>query len=140
MTKNGIKFTIEVDNSNASKRQLAENIPLALDAMGLKGVNLIIWQMRQGYGKPIRQTGDLQRDVQYAVEGNELILGNTLEYSLYVHEGHAGHSVKLKDGNWITLPGGYTKGRPYIRDALFSRNNMEKLITIGDEYLSRGFK
>ena len=140
MTKNGIKFTIEVDNSNASKRQLAENIPLALDAMGLKGVNLIIWQMRQGYGKPIRQTGDLQRDVQYAVEGNELILGNTLDYSLYVHEGHAGHSVKLKDGNWITLPGGYTKGRPYIRDALFSRNNMEKLITIGDEYLSRGFK
>ena len=140
MAKSGFSITVQKDNSEAVLRQLAENIPLALDAMGIKGVNLILWQMRQGYGKPIRQTGDLQRDVQYAVDGNELIWGNTLEYSLYVHEGHAGHSVKLKDGNWITLPGGYTKGRPYMRDALFSRNNMEKLITIGDEYLSRGFK
>lgn len=123
MAKSGFSVTVEKDNSAAVMRQLEGNIPLALDAMGIKGVNLILWQMRQGYGKPIRQTGDLQRDVQYAVEGNELIWGNTLDYSIFVHEG-----TRKMDA------------RHYMRDALFSRNNVEKLITVGDEYLSRGFK
>lgn len=123
MVRSGFHVTVEKDNSAAVMRQLEDNISLALDAMGVKGVNLILWQMRQGYGKPIRQTGDLQRDVQYAVEGNELIWGNTLDYSIFVHEG----TRKMQ-------------ARHYMRDALFSRNNIEKLITIGDTYLSRGFK
>lgn len=123
MAKSGFSITVQKDNSETVLRQLAENIPLALDAMGIKGVNLILWQMRQGYGKPIRQTGDLQRDVQYAVDGNDLIWGNTLDYSIFVHEGTR------------KMP-----ARHYMRDALFSRNNIEKLITIGNAYLSRGFK
>jgi hypothetical protein len=123
VARSGFHVTVEKDNSAAVMRHLDGNISLALDAMGVKGVNLILWQMRQGYGKPIRQTGDLQRDVQYAVEGNELIWGNTLDYSIFVHEG----TRKMQ-------------ARHYMRDALFSRNNIEKLITIGDTYLSRGFK
>lgn len=123
MAKSGFTVTVQKDNSEAVMRQLEGNIPLALDAMGIKGVNLILRQMRQGYGKPIRQTGDLQRDVQYAVDGNDLIWGNTLDYSIFVHEG----TRKMQ-------------ARHYMRDALFSRNNIEKLITIGNAYLSRGFK
>lgn len=123
MAKSGFTVTVQKDNSEAVMRQLEGNIPLALDAMGIKGVNLILRQMRQGYGKPIRKTGDLQRDVQYAVDGNDLIWGNTLDYSIFVHEG----TRKMQ-------------ARHYMRDALFSRNNIEKLITVGDEYLSRGFK
>ena len=123
MARSGFSITVQRDNSEAVLRQLAENIPLSLDAMGIKGVNLILRQMNQGYGKPIRQTGDLQRDVQYAVDGNDLIWGNTLDYSIFVHEGTR------------KMP-----ARHYMRDALFSRNNIEKLITIGNAYLSRGFE
>lgn len=123
MTKNGIKFTIEVDNSNAIKRQLAENIPLALDAMGVAGVGMIVRTMEYGYSKRIRQTGDLQRDVQYAVNGNTLIIGNTLEYGIHVHEG------TRKMG-----------ARPYIRDTLYNRSNGEKMGKVCSAYLSTGIK
>lgn len=130
------------DNSPKVKSQMADNVVRALTAMGIKAVNLILHQMRRGYGKPIRYSGDLQRDVSYDVGrsgDNTVDVGNTLTYGVYVHEGHAGHSVRLKDGSWITMPGGYTKGRPYIRDALTGETAKQQLKKVAEAYLKQGF-
>lgn len=111
---------------------------IALTAMGIKAVNLILYKMRQGYGKPIRQTGDLQRDVTYEInESNDSVeVGNTLEYAPFVHDGHAGHSVYIKDVGWRVLPGGHTPGRPYIRDALTGNDAAEKLRKVAEAYFA----
>ncbi len=103
--------------------------------MGIKAVNLILYRMRQGYGKPIRQTGDLQRDVTYEVnDGNDSVeIGNTLEYAPFVHDGHA---VYIKDVGWRVLPGGHTPGRPYIRDALTGNDAAEKLRKVAEAYFA----
>lgn len=124
MAKSGFTITVEKDNSAEVLRKLAGNVPAALRAIGIKAVNLILWQMRQGYGKPIRQTGDLQRDVHYEVDEEEqaVIVGNNLDYSIYVHEG----TRKME-------------GRPYIRDAIYSRDNVETLLKMGSAYLAQGF-
>jgi hypothetical protein len=130
------------DNSVKVKAQIDANLNLALEAMGIKAVGLIVNQMETGYGKPIRQTGDLQRDVTYEVENSgpgTVDVGNTLHYGKYVHDGHAGHSVKLKDGSWITLPGGHTAGRPYIRDALTGDVAKTQLQTVAADALAQGF-
>lgn len=76
----------------------------ALAAMGQVAVNEIVKQMEHGYYKNIRQTGNLQRDVRYAVENsgpNTVDVGNTLGYSIFVHDG----TVKMQ-------------ARHYIRDTL----------------------
>lgn len=130
------------DNSDKVLAQVESNKKAALNAMGIKAVNLILWQMRQGYGKPIRQTGDLQRDVSYEVENSgegTVDVGNTLKYGIFVHDGHAGHSVKLKSGKWITLPGGHTAGRPYIRDALTGESHKKQLQAAAETPLKKGF-
>ena len=61
-----IEVTIQANFDQVSQTIEARK-KLALTAMGIKAVNLILYRMRQGYGKPIRQTGDLQRDVMYEV-------------------------------------------------------------------------
>ena len=55
------------NNEDKIKAKMASNVSAALEAMGTKAVNLILYQMRHGYGKPIRYTGNLQRDVTYEV-------------------------------------------------------------------------
>ena len=116
-----VEFT---DNSVQVKTRMQGNRAAALQAMGIKAVNLILWQMRQGYGKPIRQTGNLQRDVSYEVhEGTGSVdVGNTLEYAPFVHEG----TYKLK-------------GRPYIRDALTGENHIKQLRKVAEDELKKGF-
>ena len=92
------------DYSHEVKARLEQNVKAALHAIGQKGVELTLGQMESGYGKPIRQTGDLMRDVSYEVDRsgeNTVDVGNTLEYGKYVHDG----TYKMR-------------GRPYIRDAL----------------------
>lgn len=109
------------DNSDRVCSQMRGNVKKALTAMGVEAVHLILNKMKAGYGKPIRQTGDLMRDVSYEVDRsgeNTVDVGNTLEYGKYVHDGHAGHAVYIKNVGWRVLPGGHTPGRPYIRDAL----------------------
>lgn len=59
-----IQFT---DHSDAVKAQLDKNTKAALLVIGQKGVELTLGQMESGYGKPIRQTGDLMRDVHFEV-------------------------------------------------------------------------
>lgn len=113
------------DNSAKVKSQMAANVVRALTAMGIKAVNLILHQMQRGYGKPIRKTGDLQRDVSYDVGrsgDNSVDVGNTLEYGPHVHEG----TYKMK-------------GRPYIRDALTGENAKQQLQKVGEAYLKQGF-
>ena len=114
------------DNSDKVLTQLEGNKKAALNAMGIKAVNLILWQMRQGYGKPIRQTGDLQRDVSYEVEnsGKDTVdVGNTLKYAPYVHDG----TYKMA-------------ARPYIRDALTGESHKKQLHDVAENALKIGFE
>lgn len=114
------------DNSDKVIAQMDGNVERALTAMGTKAVNLILWQMRQGYGKPIRQTGDLQRDVSYQVGNsgpNTVDVGNTLKYGPYVHDG----TSKMA-------------GRPYIRDALTGESHQKQLQNVAEEALKQGFE
>ena len=112
------------DNSDKVITQITGNVERALNAMGIKAVNLILYQMRQGYGKPIRQTGDLQRDVSYEVNGRDrtVTVGNSLEYAPYVHDG----TYKME-------------GRPYIKDALTGEGHTKQLQQVAAAYLKEGF-
>ena len=133
------------NNEDKIKAKMASNVSAALEAMGTKAVNLILYQMRHGYGKPIRYTGNLQRDVTYEVnaEAKTVTVGNTDEvpYAVYVHEGHAGHAILIDEDTdkWITVPGGHTEGRPYIRDALAGSEQHKKLQKVAEAYLKQGF-
>lgn len=112
-----------IDNADKIQTKLSGNIQAALTAMGLKGVELTVNQMQTGYGRPIWQTGDLQRDVNFEVENsgkNTVDVGNSLEYGPYVHEGT------------------YKMGaRPYLRDALMGGRG--ELKQVAEEQLKNGF-
>lgn len=112
------------DNSRVVLRTLNGNVSAALNAIGVKATNLILQQMERGYGKPIRQTGDLQRDVQYEVNENTktVSVGNTLEYGPYVHEG----TSKMA-------------GRQYIADALMKDSSARQLQAVASENIKKGF-
>lgn len=120
-----VKVTL-IDNSDKVLAQLEGNKEAALNAIGIKAVNLILWQMRQGYGKPIRQTGDLQRDVSYEVNNSApdtVDVGNTLKYGPYVHDG----TPKMD-------------ARPYIRDGLIGDDHKKQLQKVAEEDLKKGFE
>lgn len=115
------------DNSQQVLDQMRQNVKAALTAMGETGVELVVENMQHGYGRPIWQTGDLQRDVSYEVEAsgpNTVDVGSSLDYAPHVHDG----TYKMK-------------GRPYIRDALASGNtaNVQALREVAAEYLKQGF-
>lgn len=118
---------IELKN-NAIKvmNTLNGNVNAALQAMGVEAVGMIVDQMQEGYGAPIRQTGDLMRDVNYEVERsgpNTVDVGNSLFYGPFVHEG----TRKMA-------------GRPYIKDALTSPTNVETLQDVAAQELRKGFE
>lgn len=120
-----VKVTL-TDNSDKVLAQLEGNKEAALNAMGIKAVNLILWQMRQGYGKPIRQTGDLQRDVSYEVNNSApdtVDVGNTLKYGQFVHDGTSRMGA-----------------RPYIRDALTGEDHQKQLQKVAEAALKTGFE
>lgn len=78
------------DNSDAVLSAVHANVLRALTAMGTEAVGQIVRQMQTGYGRPIWQTGNLQRDVSCEVERsseNTVDVGSSLEYALFVHEG-----------------------------------------------------
>lgn len=110
------------DNSDMVLSAVHGNVISALTAMGTEAVGQVVKQMQTGYGKPIWQTGNLQRDVSFEVERsgeNTVDVGNSLEYALFVHEGTS------RMGK-----------RPYIRDGIM--NNIEKLKKIASAYLKAG--
>lgn len=127
------------DYSPEVKAKLEQNVKAALHAIGQKGVELTLGQMQSGYGKPIRQTGDLMRDVQYDMRGeNTVAIGNSLEYAPFVHEGYAGHAVYMGENiGFRVLPGGHTAGRPYLRDAIMGGRGA--IQSIAEQYLKQGF-
>ena len=110
------------DNSRMVLRTMERNIEAALDAMGTAAVGMIVRQMESGYGKPIRQTGNLMRDVQYEVDpaAKRARVGNTLEYSGPVHEGTS-----------------RMKGRPYVNDGLSGKE--AELGAVAAPHLKQGF-
>lgn len=116
--------TTAKDNSEAVKKQLNSNIKAALTAMGQMGVYLTVKNMQEGYGKPIRQTGDLMRDVSFLtnVTKRTVTIGNSLEYAPWVHDG----TRKMK-------------ARAYLRDALLSDDAKQQLQEVAAEQLKKGF-
>lgn len=112
------------DNSEMVLRTMAKNVEAALNAMGMKAQNLILSQMQSGYGKPIRQTGNLMRDLSYEAEasgnGGVVRVGSSLEYATPVHEGTS-----------------RMKGRPYISDGLSGKS--QELQEAAAEFLQKGF-
>jgi len=108
------------DNSGQVKSQMAGNVKAALAAMGIEAVGLTVQQMQSGYGAPIRQTGDLMRDVDSEVNGDVVNVGNSLEYAPFVHEGTSRMA-----------------GRPYLKDAIMS--GQSRLKQVAENELKKGF-
>lgn len=119
----GVKMT---DNSQQVLEQMRQNVKAALTAMGVTGVELVNRQMLSGYGKPIRDTGDLMRDVSFEVEAsgeNTVDIGNSLFYGPYVHEGTSRMA-----------------GRPYITDALFNGEAGKEMEEVVSDALKQNFE
>lgn len=112
------------DNSADILRQMRGNVRKLMTAWGQEGVGLTVEQMESGYGKPIRDTGNLMRDVSFAVENSgpdSVDVGNTLEYAPYVHDG----TYKMA-------------GRAYLRDGLIG--GKDRLREIAEEILPEGIE
>lgn len=118
-----IKFT---DHSADVLQQFERNKAKAANAVGIKAVGLIVRNMQSGYGKPIRKTGDLMRDVSYdVVDDNTVNVGNTLDYSLFVHEGTRTRKMAA---------------RHYITDALTTTSGKTEIAKTYTDNLSEGFE
>lgn len=113
------------DRSVELMRKIEQNIPVALEAAGIKSVNLILWQMHKGFGRPIRITGDLQRDVNYRVraEDKAVDVGNSLKYATHVHNG----TRKMKS-------------RPYITNALSGEGHQQQIEEVIADAMKQGIE
>lgn len=109
------------DNSPAVRYAMARAKVRALTEIGLIAVEVTTDYMQSRYGAPIRQTGDLMRDVNSRVQiaESKVAIGNSLNYALPVHNGTS-----------------KTSGRPYLFDAATENTDIWKEITedhIGEE-------
>lgn len=112
---------IKVDNVEKFKAQIARNTPAALEAMGDAGVLLTRESIMSQYGRPIWKTGALHNDVQKANRTEKSIeVGNTLHYSLFVHEG----TRKMA-------------ARPYMRDGLTTETAAQRIAAAALEELKK---
>ena len=115
-----IKVTFK-SNRNDVLRQLEANIDRALDAVGEEAVGLVVAQMRSGYGKPIRQTGNLMGSITHERENSRTeAVGTNVEYATFVHEGTR-----------------RMKGRPFLKDGIL--NHQGRIQKVLSEYLKQGF-
>ena len=111
-----------INHSGKIKQMVEQNKKAALRAMGDRAVGLITQQMQTGYGKSIRDTGDLMRDVSFQVErsgAGTVDVGNTLKYATVIHEGT--HK---------------TAARPYIRDGI--QNGIDQLQKVAEQEMKKG--
>ena len=92
-----------VDRREEARQALRQRIPLALAAMGREAQALTRARMEHGYARPVRDTGALERDVDFEVRAgdNAVDVGCSLPYAVAVHEGACNRP-----------------GRPFLRDAL----------------------
>lgn len=95
----GIEFK---DNSKSVLNAMEVAQKKALTAIGMAAVEVTTDYMQTRYGKPIRQTGDLMRDVNFRVrvEDDAVDYGVSLSYGVWVHNGTARMAA-----------------RPFLRDA-----------------------
>lgn len=102
------------DNSPAVLAAMNRAKKKTLTALGQTAVEVTVDYMQSHYGKAIRITGDLMRDVNFRVrEADEKVdIGNSLSYSQVVHNG----SAKMA-------------GRPYLFDAITENTDIWKEIT-----------
>lgn len=118
------KNTELIDYRKEVLDQMNANANRASKAVGVAAVGMVVKQMQSGYGKPIRRTGDLMRDVNYEAEDGEtkytISIGNSLDYAKFIHEGTS-----------------RIRGRAYIRDALM--NGWGRLQKIWAAYLKEGY-
>jgi HK97 gp10 family phage protein len=115
-----VKF---IDHSDEVLALVEANKKRALKAMGVTAEGLVVKKMQSGYGSPIRQTGDLMRDVNHEVEasGKDTVdVGNSLKYAPFVHEGTR-----------------RMKGRPYIKDGITGGKG--KLEDVATREMKKGF-
>lgn len=113
-----------INNREQVLERMNQNAAAATMAAGVEAVGLIVRQMQSGYGRPIRQTGDLMRDVNFeVVDARTVNVGNGLDYSLFVHEGTS-HMAK----------------RPYINDALNNESGKEAVQKAYAAQLKKGFE
>ena len=124
--RNDMPVNIE-DNSEKIKARMDANVKRALTAMGHVGVESVIDQMNTGYGKPIYQTGQLQRDIKFRTDEAKqevywgVLMGDlSASYAALVHNGTRG-----------------MVGRPFLRDGLLPRAAM--LRETAKMYLKEGF-
>ena len=106
-------------------RQFEGNKRVALEALGLKAVELIQDGMDNRYSKPIWDTGRLRGNVHHVVENSRkdtVDVGNDVDYAHFVHEG----TYKMK-------------ARPYIRDSLSGAWAQEQMRQTLIDYLTKGF-
>ena len=104
-------------NANAILDLIDANTKRALIAMGEAAVGATIKQMQSGYGKPIWQTGDLQRSVSHGIRSDhEVDVGSNIDYAIFVHDGTR-----------------FMKARPFLKDAI--EKNKEELSQVGRDYL-----
>ena len=110
------------DNSKDVLEKLRENEIKALTEIGLQAVEVILDYMTTKYYKDIHLSGDLKRDVNYEVKvlEKQVVIGNSLNYSIPVHEGTA------------RMP-----ARPYLKDAI--TQNVPIWQETAARYLGEGF-
>ena len=138
------------DNSDIVLRKVGTNSRSAMDKAAEIMVESIQEKILYGYhdvhGNPphteIVETGRLFDSIKAQVRRtsqNAYVTeaGTDVPHAIYVHDGHAGHSIKLKDGSWITVKGGHTPGRPFITDGILAAQPELKEI-LSDE-LKQGF-
>lgn len=113
-----------IDHRAKVLAQMNANVSRASQAVGTEAVGMTVSKMQSGYGKPIRQTGNLMRDVNFKVDedGKKTVItiGNSLFYAPMVHEGTS-----------------RMKGRPYLKDAI--QGGWSRLQEIWKAYLKEGF-
>lgn len=117
----GVSFTFDLsDHFQDAINTTNANARAAVNAAGLKGVELTVKQMQGGYGAPIRDTGNLMGSITSNVVSDRAVdVGTNVEYAGYVHEG----TYKMR-------------GRPFLKDAL--TNGAQEIADVWKEYLSRG--
>ena len=108
-----------VDNSEKVRAMILKNGRAALSAMGEEAVGAIVKQMQSGYGKPIRQTGNLMGSIAHAQSGDMTEdVGTNVEYAAFVHEG----TYKMA-------------GRPFIKDGI--NGAKDRLQKVAEAYLKK---
>ncbi len=79
------------------------DLPAAAQAMGEAAVGAVRTQMLEGYERPVYRTGALHDNVNFALDGTTVAIGNTLPYAIPVHDG----TCRMA-------------GRPYLADGILN--------------------